>query len=118
MHYVAKFSNICKQLFTCDFPQPLQANTGIVPLLDHKWLYKIFTIHHLLNIIACNINIKTTTTKLLFLTKYKQNKLYQVVMLATCIGQVSSSYLSHDIVIRSLWFLQSIEGHLSLALQI
>jgi len=40
MHYGAKFSNICKQLFTCDFPQPLQANTGIVPLLDHKWLYK------------------------------------------------------------------------------
>ena len=72
MHYGAKLSNICKQLFTCDFPQPLWANTGILPLLDHKWLYKIFTIHHFLNIIPFNINIKTTTTTL-FLSKYKQN---------------------------------------------
>jgi hypothetical protein len=85
MHYGAKFSNICKQLFTCDFPQLLHASTGIAPLLDHRWLYKIFTIHQLLNFIPFNINIKTTTTTLLFLTKYKQNKLYQVVMVVTCI---------------------------------
>jgi len=85
MHYGVKFSNICKQLFTCDFPQPLHANTGIVPLLDHGWLYKIFTVHQLL-IIPLNINIKTTTTTiLLFLSKHTQNKLYQVVMLVTCI---------------------------------
>jgi hypothetical protein len=59
---------------------------------------------------------------LLFLTKYTQNKLYHMVMLVTCIWQVSSSYLSQDIVMMSLWFHQSIEGnagvrHPSLALQ-
>ena len=42
MHYDAKLSNIYKQMSTCDFPQPLQANNGTVPLLDHKWLHKLF----------------------------------------------------------------------------